>query len=100
MLEEKEKTMGWEGGFTDKTVWTCLYACYLCTKFFFACFVFWLFLVKNFYIFFRMYNCACKFDRNKIKIYLKKYIYHTKQYQTFNRKIKCDLLNFGGVQNG
>ena len=29
ILEEKEKATGWEGGFTNKTVWTCLYACYL-----------------------------------------------------------------------
>ena len=27
-------------------------------------------------------------------------IHHTKQYQAFYRKIKCDLLNFRGVQNG
>ena len=26
-------------------------------------------------------------------------IYRTKQYQTFYRKIKCDLLNFLGVKN-
>ena len=26
----------------------------------------------------------------------KSHIYHTKQYQTFYRKIKCDLLNFRG----
>ena len=24
-LEEKEKATGWEGGFTNKTVWTCLF---------------------------------------------------------------------------
>ena len=30
----------------------------------------------------------------------KDHIYYTKQYQTFNRKIKCDLLNFRGTQNG
>ena len=29
ILNAIEKTMGWEGGFTNKTVWTCLYACYL-----------------------------------------------------------------------
>ena len=27
------------------------------------------------------------------------HIYHTKQYQTFYRKIKCDLLSVRGVQN-
>ena len=27
-------------------------------------------------------------------------IYDTKQYQTFYRKIMCDLLNFRGVKNG
>ena len=30
----------------------------------------------------------------------KDHIYHTKQYQTFYRKIKCDLLNFRVVKNG
>ena len=29
ILNAIEKTTGWEGGFTNKTVWTCLYACYL-----------------------------------------------------------------------
>ena len=52
MLEEKEKTMGWEGGFTDKTVWTCLYACYLCTKFFFCLFCFLVVSCKKFLYFF------------------------------------------------
>ena len=32
--EEKEKAVGWEGGFTHETVWTCLYACYLYNNFF------------------------------------------------------------------
>ena len=31
---------------------------------------------------------------------LKDHIYYTKQYQTFYRKIKCDLLNFRWVKNG
>ena len=30
----------------------------------------------------------------------KDHIYHITQYQTFHRKIKCDLLNFRGVKNG
>ena len=30
---------------------------------------------------------------------LKNYVFYTKQYQTFYRKIKCPLLNFRGVQN-
>ena len=30
----------------------------------------------------------------------KDHIYHTKQYQTFSRKIKCDLLNFREVKKG
>ena len=30
----------------------------------------------------------------------KDHIYHTKQYQTFYRKIKCDLFNFRGVKSG
>ena len=29
----------------------------------------------------------------------KDHTYHTKQYQTFYKKIKCDLLNFREVQN-
>ena len=32
--------------------------------------------------------------------YTETIIYHTKQYQTFYRKIKCDLLNFRGAKNG
>ena len=85
MLEEKEKAMGCESGFTDKTLWKCLYTCYLCTKFFFVCYVFWLFLVKNFYIFLECTIAFVNLIEIKIKIYFKKYIYHTKQYQTFNR---------------
>ena len=30
----------------------------------------------------------------------KDHIYHTKHYQTFYRKIKCDLLDFRGIKNG
>ena len=30
----------------------------------------------------------------------KEYIYRTKQYQTFYRKINCGLSNFRGFQNG
>ena len=44
LLEEKEKATGWDGDFTNKIVWTCLYACYLCTNFFFVCLVFGCFL--------------------------------------------------------
>ena len=54
ILEEKEKATGWEGGFTNKTVWTCLYACYLYNNFFVSLF-FGRFLEKK--IFFRIYNC-------------------------------------------
>ena len=28
------------------------------------------------------------------------HIYHTKQYQAFYKKIKCDLINFRGALNG
>ena len=45
--------------FTNKTVCTCLYACYLCTNFF-VC----LFVVKSFYVL-EFNNCFCKFDKNK-----------------------------------
>ena len=46
ILEEKEKTTGWERGFTNKTAWTCLYACYLCINFFFVCLFLGCFLPK------------------------------------------------------
>ena len=39
ILKEKEKAMGWEGGFTNETVWTCLYACYLYNNYFLCLFV-------------------------------------------------------------
>ena len=29
ILEEKEKAKWWESGFTNKTVWTCSYACHM-----------------------------------------------------------------------
>ena len=44
---------------------TCSYAYYLCTNF--CLFVFWLFLVKKLLCFLRIYNCVCKFDKNKNK---------------------------------
>ena len=53
--------------FTNKTVCTCLYACYLCTNFLFVC----LFVVKNFYVL-EFNNCVCKFDKNKNENLLKK----------------------------
>ena len=62
-LEEKETATGWEGGFTNKTVWTCIYASYLCTNFFFCmcvCFFFYFLVVsckKNF-SFSRFSNCV------------------------------------------
>ena len=54
ILEEKEKAAGWEGGFTNKTVWTCLYACYLYNNFsfLFVCLFFGPFLVKSFTVVF------------------------------------------------
>ena len=71
ILEEKEKAAGWEGGFTNKTVWTCLYACYLYNNFsfLFVClFVFWSFSCKKFYY------CVCKFDEKKNSHLLKRKI--------------------------
>ena len=69
ILEEKEKTTGWERGFANKTAWTCLYACYLCINFFlFVCFL--VASCQKFRCFFRVYNYVCKFD--KIKNYEKK----------------------------
>ena len=52
--------------FTNKTVCTCLYVCYLRTNFF-VC----LFVVKNFYVL-EFNNCVCKFDKNKNQNLLKK----------------------------
>ena len=37
---------------------------------------------------------------SRVDTILKDHIYHTKQHQTFYRKIKCDLLNFREVKNG
>ena len=85
ILEEKEKATGWEGGFTDKTAWTCLYACYLYNDFFvclFACLFFHRFLEK---FFFRIYNCVCIFDENKNKNLLKK------KSQTWNETWKLNI---------
>ena len=71
ILEKKEKRTRWEGGFTNKTVWACLYAYYLCTNFFLlACFL--VVSCKKFLCFFRLYNCVCKFDKTKDKNLLKK----------------------------
>ena len=44
ILGEKQKATEWHGDFTNKTVWTCLYACYLCTNFLFVCLFFGCFL--------------------------------------------------------
>ena len=64
ILEEKEKATGWEGGFTNKTVSTCLYTCYLYNKFFVCLFVFWLLSCKKFF-FYNLEFCVCKLDKNK-----------------------------------
>ena len=52
ILEEKEKATGWEGGFTNKTVSTCLYTCYLYNNFLvclLVCLFFGRFIVKKKY---------------------------------------------------
>ena len=76
ILDEKEKATGWEGCFINKTVWTCLYACYLYNNFFFVVCLFFcflvVFLVKNFV--FRISDCVCKFDENINKHLLKEII--------------------------
>ena len=70
-LEEKEKAMGWEGSFfTNKTVWIYLCACYLCTNFFFVCFL--VVSCKKIPCFLEFRICVCKFDKNKNKNLLKK----------------------------
>ena len=46
--------------------------------------------------YFFFYKSRCGKSRDAIQ---KNHIYHTKQYQTFYRKIKYGLLNFRGVKN-
>ena len=72
-LEEKEKATGWEGVFTNKTVWTCLCMfMHLCTNFFCCCFIFLFVSCKKFVFFFSEFNnCLCKFDKNKNENLLK-----------------------------
>ena len=60
--------MEWEGGFTNKTVWTCLYACYLYNNFFLF---FGRFLVKKNF-FFEFTIVFLNLMKMKIKLYLKK----------------------------
>ena len=38
--------------------------------------------------------------QSRVETIQKDHIYHNKQYQTFYKKIKCDLLNFRRVKNG
>ena len=69
ILEEKEKAVGWEGTFTNKTVWICLYACYLDNNFFVCLFAFWSFSCKK-NNFFRIYKLVfVNLMKIKIKIY-------------------------------
>ena len=75
IIEEKVKAMEWEGGFTNKTVWTCLYACYLYNNFFvclfISLFVFWSFSCeKNLFLEFTI--AFENLRKIKIKIYQKK----------------------------
>ena len=51
ILEGKEKATGWEGGFTNKTVGTCSYACYLYNNVFVCLFAFWSFSCKKKFFF-------------------------------------------------
>ena len=46
ILEEKQKATEWNGGFANKTVWTC-YMHVISVLTFFCLFVFWLFFVNN-----------------------------------------------------
>ena len=58
------------------------------------------------YLFF--YKSKCGKYSPETKLYTKyskdtiqeDHLYHTKQYQTFYKKIKCDLLYFRGAKNG
>ena len=55
-----------------------------------------------------IYKSCCDKCSPKTKLFAKQsrdtmqkdHIYHTKQYQTLYRKIKCDILNFRGMKNG
>ena len=90
ILKEKEKATWWEGGFTNKTMWTCLYACYLHNSFFVCLFVFWSFFCKNFFCF-RICNCVCKFDENKNKNLLKKKKWNFSGSALFQVKTRVSL---------
>ena len=92
ILEEKEKAKGWEGGFPNKTVWTCLYACYLYKNFFVCLFAVWSFSCKKSF-FFRIYSCVCKFDENKNENWLKKNLSQGKVISIWLiRALKLQLL--------
>ena len=54
ILEEKEKATGWEGGFTNKILRTCLYACYIYNNFFVCLFFGCFFVKKIFFLEFRI----------------------------------------------
>ena len=56
----------------------------------------------KYFFFIKAANAFLKLNylQSRVHTIQKDHIYHTKQYQTFYRKIKCDLLNFRGVQNG
>ena len=54
ILEEKEKATGWEGGFTNKILRTCSYACYLYSNFFVCLFFGRFFVKKIFFLEFRV----------------------------------------------
>ena len=74
ILEEKVKATEWEGGFTNKTVWTCLYAYYLYNNFF--CLFISLFVFRSFSceknLFFEFKIAFVNLRKIKIKIYQKK----------------------------
>ena len=65
---EGKKATGWEG-FINKTVWTCLYTCYLYNNFvcLFVCLFFGRFLVKIFFLEFTI--VFANLMKIKIKIY-------------------------------
>ena len=76
ILEEKEKATRWEGGFTNKTVWTCYmhvifiitFCLFVCL---FVCLFFDRFLVKNYFLL-EFTIVFANLVKIKTNIYLKK----------------------------
>ena len=72
ILEEKEKATWWEGGFTNKTVWTCyMHVIFIIIFCLFVCLFFDRFLVKNYFLL-EFTIVFANLVKIKTNIYLKK----------------------------